>query len=308
MAQRVVPTFLVVGAARSGTTAIAEALRAHPDVFVTRPKEPHYWALHGRPLDFAGPGDDVSVNARSVTDLDSYLRLYADAPAGAVALGDASVSSLYYHRRAIPEICRVNPAAKIVVILREPVERAYSAFSYLRTRGNEPETDFLAALDDEDRRVAAHWHHLWHYRRMSLYAESLRAYLDAFGPQRVHVAFYDDLQRDYAGTLGAITSFLGVNAPVHESDDVRRVNVSGTPRSRSAQRAVRSLTRSRYLKPVVRGVTSRAFRERLRTNLVKQGDGPPEAARQRLDPVFAADRRALAELLRGRDLPAWLTR
>lgn len=306
MSARVVPTFLVVGAARSGTTAVAEALRAHPDVFVTRPKEPHYWALHDRPLDFAGPGDDISVNARSVTSLGEYLALYDAAPDAVTALGDASVSSLYYYERAIPEICRVNPDTRIVVLLREPVDRAYSAFSYLRARGNEPEDDFRDALADEDRRVAAHWHHLWHYRRMSLYADALAAFRQSFGDDGVHVAFYDDLQRDVTATLAGILRFIGVTDLPTADAEVRRVNVSGTPRSATAQRAVRALTRNGHLKRVGRRLTSRAFRERIRTSLVTKDDGVTDAVRQDLAPLFAADRRALATLLPDRELPPWV--
>ena len=82
------PTFLVVGTARAGTTAVVEGLRTHPDVFITHPKEPHYFAFHGTVPDFQGPGDDESINRIAITDRDRYLALYnntGDTLAGATA-------------------------------------------------------------------------------------------------------------------------------------------------------------------------------------------------------------------------------
>ena len=76
MTGRQVPNFLVIGAGRSGTTALVEGLRSHPKVFVTEPKEPHYFALHGRQPDFAGPGDAHTINRVAVTDRQAYLDLY----------------------------------------------------------------------------------------------------------------------------------------------------------------------------------------------------------------------------------------
>src|ERR671921_96192 len=73
-----VPTFLVVGAGRSGTTGLAEGLRTHPRVFVTTPKEPHYFALHGTVPSFRAPGDDATINRVAVTDRDTYLALYPE--------------------------------------------------------------------------------------------------------------------------------------------------------------------------------------------------------------------------------------
>src|SRR5688572_19388263 len=126
---RVGPTFLVAGAGRCGTTGLVEGLRTHPDVFVTHPKEPHYFALHGQTVDFKAPGDQATINQVAVTDRDAYLALY-DGAGNARARGDGSVSTLYYYQRAIPEILAVNPEMRIVIMLREPVDRAFSSYQY----------------------------------------------------------------------------------------------------------------------------------------------------------------------------------
>ncbi|MGB3827398.1 MAG: sulfotransferase, partial [Ornithinimicrobium sp.] len=132
-----VPTFLVIGAARSGTTALVEGLRADPRVFITRPKEPHYFALAGNPPSFTGPGDSTSINRVATARTEDYLALYPRDPSHYDALGDGSVSTLYYYSRSIPEIQRLAPRAKMVVILREPVDRAKSAYDYLTSKGHE---------------------------------------------------------------------------------------------------------------------------------------------------------------------------
>ena len=201
------PTFLVVGTARAGTTAVVEGLRTHPDVFITQPKEPHYFAFHGTVPDFQGPGDDEWINRIAITDSDRYLALYDDA-GDALARGDGSVSTLYYSAHAAPEIARINPEMKLVVVLREPVARAFSNYTYLRLRGVETEEDFRGGLDREPERIAAHWHHMWHYTALSHYADDLQRLIDTVGRERVGVWFHDQLDEDYDTVLSEVASFL----------------------------------------------------------------------------------------------------
>jgi hypothetical protein len=113
------PNFFVVGAARSGTTMLVEMLRQHPDVFITRPKEPHYLAFAEQRLSFGGPGDDQTINSRAVTDFASYTALY-DLSTGHTARGDASVSSLYFPENSLSVIAQRFPEARIVAVLRDP--------------------------------------------------------------------------------------------------------------------------------------------------------------------------------------------
>ena len=221
------PNFLVVGAARSGTTGLVEGLRSHPRVFVTDPKEPHYFALHDQTPDFTGPGDGHTINRVAVTDRDGYLALYPTSPHEFLALGDGSVSTLYYYERALPEVVAMNPDMRLVVLLREPIARAYSSHQYMRARGFEPYEDFLAAVDDEPHRKADNYHHLWHYTSMSLYADAVAALQKAVSPEQLGIWFYDDLDRDYEGTVRAVLRFLDVPPVEGEAEGVPRVNISG---------------------------------------------------------------------------------
>lgn len=300
---RGVPTFLVAGAGRSGTTGLVEGLRTHPRVFLTQPKEPHYFALHGRTVDFRGPGDDATINRVAITDRDRYLALYP-ADHDHLALGDGSVSTLYYADRAVPEILDVNRQMRVVVILRDPVERAYSSFLYLRARGFEPCEDVVDALEDEPRRRAEGWHHLWHYQAMSRYAASVAALQHGLGRDQVGVWFYDDLVADYQGTVSSVLRFLGVPYDPAEGRGVPRVNVSGTPRLPVVQRTIWWATRNEMLRSTIKRATSFRFRERIRRSTLRRSD-TPVGARRFLQDAFDDDLAALSSLVTG-DVPPWL--
>jgi hypothetical protein len=303
-----IPTFLVIGAARCGTTGLVEGLRSHPRVFVTDPKEPHYFALHRIGARFTAPGDEHTINRVAVTDRTAYLALYPQ-DHDFLALGDASVSTLYYHQDAIPEILAMNPAMRLVIMLREPVDRAYSSHQYMTARGLEPVADFLEAVALEPQRIAEGWHHIWHYTAQGRYADQVAAYLEAFPADQVGVFFYDDLNRDYEATVSRILRFLGVPPAPGEAAGVPRVNVSGQPRFAAAHRMIAWATGHARLRQFVKDHTSYRLRERVRRGILRQ-DTVGEQARAALEPVFADDLRRLSALLEGRldtPPPAWLT-
>lgn len=302
------PTFLVVGGARCGTSALAEGLRTHPRVFVTDPKEPHYFAFHETGAHFTAPGDAHTVNRVSVTDTDAYRRLYPRHH-DYHALGDASVSTLYYHDRALPLAHATNPDLRLVALLRQPVDRAWSAHQYMRARGLEPVEDFLGAVSLERQRMADGWHHLWHYTAMSAYAPGVAGLLATFPAEQVGVWFYDDLEADYDGTVAAILDFVGVDPAERETEEVPRVNISGQPRSKALHAGITAATASPRLRSGVKRVTSYRFRERVR-RVVLRREGIPADVVDRIAPIFSDDLGRLRTLLdgpacRGR-LPDWL--
>lgn len=305
LSERTVPNFVVAGAGRSGTTAVVEALRAHPHAFVTEPKEPHYFAFHGLQPDFAGPGDRHTINRVAVTERRAYLDLYpADDGRHYRALGDGSVSSLYYYERALPEILAMNPRMRFVILLRDPVARAYSSFQYMRARGFEPLEDFLDAVAQEPERRAANWHHLWHYTSMSKYADAVAAVQAAVPVEQLGIWFYEDLDRNYADTISEIFTFLGLAPLAHQDGAPTRVNISGTPRFQRLHHALWWVTRHERLRSAVTAATTYRFRERVRS-LALRRDGVPADARAALTPLFADDLARLRTRLGGRSAP-WL--
>lgn len=304
MSERTLPTFLVVGAGRSGTTGLVEGLRTHPGVFVTQPKEPHYFALHGQAPDFRGPGDAATINRVAVTDESAYLALFPDEH-DYLALGDGSVSTLYYADRSVAEIKRINPQMRVVAILRDPIERAYSSYLYMRARGFEPCDNMLDALADEARRRDERWHHLWHYEAMSYYAEDVATLQRELGRDHVGVWFYDDLVADFTATVSSVLRFLGLPPDAAEGSGVPRVNVSGTPRLEIVQRAIAAATRNEPLRRTVKRTTSFRFRERIRTSSLRPSEVPPDV-RQHFAGTFDADLATLASLVGG-DVPTWVS-
>jgi hypothetical protein len=296
------PTFAVIGAARSGTTAITESLRRHPDAFVTSPKEPHYFAFAGHRPAFTGPGDEEGINRKAVTDPDDYLALYRGAE-HLLARGEGSVSTFYYFEPAILAIKAMNPQMRLVVVLRDPVDRAFSSFQYLRMHGREPEEEFEAAVAAEESRRAAGWHHLWHYSAMSRYADSIAAFLDAFGDEPLCVLTYEQITNDPSDALGQVYEHLGLDASLAGTAGARRVNSSGRPRSARAQAVLNRLGHQPRVKTVGKRLVPFSVRERVRR--WNQADtSVPTDVRARLAPVFAADLDRVEDLL-GRRLPPW---
>lgn len=294
------PTFVVAGAARAGSTAVVEALRRHRDVFVCQPKEPHYLALGGQPAVFSGPGDAETINRAVVVDEVDYLAMFLPGREHA-ARGEGSVSTLYYAGVAGPRLHRLNSGARIVLVLREPVARAFSSHQYLRNRGIEPEADLLRAVAAEQERIAAGWHHLWHYTTMSRYAEAVGQFRDVFGPDQVGVWWYDDLTADFTGTLNAIQRFIGVTPWAMNQQTTQRVNASGAPRSARLQSALQAVSGTPMLRRVGKRVVPFSVRERIRrANLAPSA--PSGDVRAALAPLFTEDLGRLEDLL-GRSVP-----
>lgn len=290
------PTFVIIGAARSGTTSLYEYVSQHPDVYASPVKEPNFFAVEDERLSYRGPGED---RLEWVTEIDAYRELFGAATSQS-ALGEASPLYLY-SPRAPDGIRRHVPRARLVAILRNPVERAYSAFSYLRERGSEPLASFADALDAEDERVALGWSHIWHYRRMGHYYEQLSRYYERFEPEQLRVFLFEDLQANPQHVLRMLFEHIGVD-PAFVADTRVRENVSGEPRHRLLRpvlspnrftRWLRPLAATK-LKPVVTGAKQRALK---RTPV-------PDAAVDKLAAAYRPDIERLADLI-GRDLSAW---
>lgn len=221
--------FFLVGAAKAGTSSLYELLTRHPQVFPSPMKEPHYFAFAGQKLHFRGPGDAGSINATAITDRTKYQKLFHGASPDQLC-GEASVSYLYVSGTA-ERIAAECPDAKILAILRNPVQRAYSSYLYMRSRGREPAETFADALDQEEERIAARWQHIFHYYHMGLYAEQIESYVQTFPAEQVCFLFYDDLRRDLKRTVRGALEFLGVASDIDLGKIARR-NVSGIPRHR----------------------------------------------------------------------------
>jgi len=137
------PHFVIAGAPKAGTTALHAALATHPDLYLSPVKEPKYYLTDGRPpprSSHRGPGDAHSAQ-EWVWRREDYRMLFDGAPAGAVR-GESTPFYLY-DRAAHPRLAADVPGIKVIVVVRDPVDRAYSNWAHLRADGLEPVADFL---------------------------------------------------------------------------------------------------------------------------------------------------------------------
>lgn len=220
----IVPNFLIAGVAKAGTTALYHYLRQHPDVFMSIPKEPKFLsASHAHPG--KGPGDYLHVHNYAAS-YGEYCKLFVKAT-GKKAIGEASVDTFFHDDRSIPAIKKYIGDPRILIILRDPVDRAYSAYNYIVGQGFEY-LSFKEALMAEDKRCREGYRHMWLYRQGGLYFHRVYAFQENFS--QVRVFLYDDLRRDPALLIRSVYQFLNVD-PDFVPDMSHEHNVSGVPRS-----------------------------------------------------------------------------
>jgi hypothetical protein len=298
---RKLPDFLVIGAAKAGTTAFYRALERHPRVFLPNPKEPTFFSSAGTPPRFAGPGGDRYARM-FIHDEQQYLDLYSTCPPHAIA-GEASVIYMSCER-APATAARYAPDARLIAILRHPVDRAYSNYLHVRHEGNEPHHDFEQAWHDDERRHAEGWVPGACYRRLGYYAAGLSRWLEHYPRERLLVLFYEDWCERPAHVLEQAWRFLGVD-PLSDPL-VTRENVSSlAPRwpwlhHRMIGESPLRRFAQRYLPLVVRDAITAPLR---RVNL-RPGPRLDPLLRARLAAAYQDDLDRL-ESLTGRDLSAW---
>ncbi len=238
------PDFIVIGAPKAGSTALHAALADHPQLHLSPVKEPKYFLCDGRPPPRqTGPGDAHS-RQEWIWRRSHYEALFADAPPGTL-VGESTplyLQDLPAHRR----MARLVPDARLIAVIRDPVDRAYSNWAHLWSDGLEPEADFLAACAAEDDRQRRGWAPFWRYKGQGRYGEQLEHLFSVFPREQVHVLRYRELVDRPQATLDAICTFLGVDPGVVGSVAPENVStfVADTPVNRALRQAVRTGARA----------------------------------------------------------------
>ena len=298
------PDFLVTGAPKAGTTALHAALARHPSLYMSQVKEPKFFLSDGPPPTRGGPGD-AQTYREHVWRRPDYEALFDSAPEGTL-LGESTPFYLY-DRAAQLRIQATIPQARLIAILRDPVERAHSNWTHLWSAGLEPIDDFVRACEDEPRRISAGWAAFWHYLGLGRYGEQLEHLYTLFPREQVLVFRYRDLLDRPAETLDSICSFLAV--PTGVITGVPRENVTAhpelTPRHRLLARALRVCT---TVDAVLPGHPLKTITVPMERSL-QQGGRPrlplSWEQRQALLPHFEADIKLL-EKVTGEDFTDWL--
>jgi Sulfotransferase family len=298
------PDFLVAGVPKAGTTALHAALSRHPGIYMSPIKEPKFFLTDGPPPTRGGPGDALTYREH-VWERDKYEALF-DAAAPGTLRGEATPLYLY-DTGAMGRIRALIPDVKLIVIIRDPIERAHSNWTHLWSAGLEPEGDFLRACAEEPRRIAAGWASFWHYTGLSRYGEQLQRVFELFPREQVLVLRYRSLIDDPVAALDRICGFLGAETGV--ISEIPRENVTAHPEQTLAHRAVAlGMRASNAVGRLLPGSAATAATHRLERFLQRGGRERQPLSwdqRQALLPTFEEDVKLLQSLL-SEDFSDWL--
>jgi hypothetical protein len=293
------PDFFIVGAPRAGTTAMFDYLAQHPRVFASRIKEPQFFA---RDLDSGSYLESVTF----MRDKQKYLGMFEGARPDQLA---AEGSTWYlYSKVAAAGIKEANPDARIIVMIRHPVQMLYSLHGRRLYAGSEDIasfTDALAAEPDrrEGRRIPAKSRNpkALLYHDVGRFGEQLERYYDTFGKDRVHVIVFDDFTADTPGEYRKVLQFLGIDDGF--APDFKVINAGAARRSQTVQRLLMSkpvIETARFVIPRrVRPAVGRAW-DRLNSRKEKREPLDPAVAAQLREDLLP-DIRKTGDLI-GRDL------
>ena len=301
------PNFLIVGAAKSGTTSLYQYLIQHTEVFMPVNKEPNYFvAEYQQKMNKDCPSYKIDMN-RMVFDKNAYYKLFQNATQKHMAIGEASVTYLFKPEFAIPKIKKELGDPKIIIILRNPIKRAFSHYSYACELGIET-LSFEDALDAENNRLKNNWSSTFAYVNQGLFYNQVKAFKEAFSD--VHILTLDDFVKNNQLELNKIYTFLNIENSFKNNFE-ENFNVSGQPKIKLLHKY---LVHGNVVKNKIKAIASlfvsdeklRKFARKLRT--MNQGDKLliSEYDSQKLKEVYKDDINALSQLLK-LDFSNWLS-
>lgn len=295
------PNFLIVGAAKSGTSSLHNYLNQHPEVFMPsynkegmKVKEPRFLIK-----------DLVQHRLHNgVWNWEEYKSLFNDVK-DEISIGESTVLYLYYYKHAIDNIKKhLGENVKIIIMLRNPTDRAYSAFQHV-SRGLKEQNSFEEALEIEKGRMDkdSSLTPMVMYKEMGLYHDMVRAYKKNF--KNVHIIFYEDFRDDTEGEIKKIFKFLGLSLSAN-IDFISRHNVGGKRWKNEKMKHV--FMKKNPLKSALKKVIPKSLKKGVRDTLISASTDKvapmKENTRIKLNTFFKDDVKKLSSLL-NRDLTHW---
>lgn len=274
------PNFFIVGAPKCGTTTLAQSLREHPNVFMSRPKEPHHF--------------NADLKNQIYPNKERYLGLFRDAQSHHVAIGEASTWYLY-SREAVPRIERFLPNVRYIVMSRDPVEMVESLYLHnIRHLHEDAKSLETAWRMEEVRRYIdliprnCPEPAFLYYRSACAVGHQLTRMLQYVDASRVLHIYLDEMRHNPKATYQRVLTFLGL--PILERDHFGTENCAAVPRSRILQRSLLQAARLRR---------SLGFKEgfglvRLNERRIDK-EGVPTHLATEIRRVFEEDQRRLAD-------------
>ncbi|MDQ6981828.1 MAG: sulfotransferase [Mariprofundus sp.] len=292
------PNFVIAGVARCGTTSLYYYLKQHPEIGFPNKKEPKYFSSLGQQFPHNGPGDHT-VDKVMVQNLEHYQQLFQGL-GSFKRIGEASSDYLYFHRHSAARMRRVLGDVPIILCLRNPVDRAYSAYNNL-VRDQRETLDFAKALAAEEERLANNWDWMWAYKAGGLYADQVSTFLNTFS--QVKIVIFEDLKQDADAVVQELFAFLAVDEAV-PVDTSTLYSHSGKAKNRwVAFLSNRENPLAFALRRIAMKLASRSVLERIASRSLEKEEMSP-VIREELKAYFHSDVERL-EVLLGRKLEVW---
>jgi hypothetical protein len=296
------PNFVLFGTAKAGTTSVYKYLEQHPDIYMSSAKEPGFFAFEGEKPIFNGRGAQKWVDRSIVTDLESYQALFTGY-AGQKAIGEASPYYIYYPLAA-ERMHHYVPDIKLIAILRNPVDRAFSNYLMTIRDRAEPLKDFQAALAAELDRIKDNWGPKWHYKNQGFYYQQLQPYYEKFDPKQIKIYLYEDFIAKPIELVQNSFEFLEVD-PTFVPNMEEKYNVSQIPRNQALHKF---LNKPNRIKSLIKPFLPLKFRQNLQQQAKQKILFKPElkpSIRSQLIREYREDILKLQDLIQ-QDLSLWL--
>ncbi|MEL7038536.1 MAG: sulfotransferase [Cyanobacteria bacterium J06592_8] len=285
------PNFLMLGTPKAGTTAIYNYLKQHPQIYMPPFKEPHFFSFEGEQKPHWG-----------IQTLEDYQALFQEATSEQI-IGEASTWYLY-SQTAAERIRHHIPEAKLIAILRNPIERAYSSWAFRVQCGWESITDFQKALQAEPQRIRENPEWDFHYLKAGFYYDQIKRYLDIFPSEQIKIIIYEDFKSDPVNILEDIYKFIGVDENLIP-DLSQKHNVTYLPKNNLINLI---MSRKSIAKDIFKSILPSQFTQVIANQLRKgnQAQVPPLSSeiKQHYIASYQEDISKLEQLI-DRDLSVW---
>ncbi len=312
--EKKIPNLFIVGAAKAGTTSLYHYLKSHKEVYFSPVKEPNYFStdiktaeftsIYKRnidvvPKDFYDKKPDKNIQLSFIREKKKYESLFKWVN-GESVVGECSTSYLY-SKEAAENIFKFNPAAKIIIVLRNPAERTFSHY-LMAVRYGFTRLPFRKALEKDKSQYNKGWGKTELFLELSQYYEQVKRYLKIFPKGKVKIVLFDDFKNDTLKTLNEISDFLSI-ARFREFDK-KKYNTASLPKSKNLNRLIVNTG----IKQKLSGIFSDRAKEKLKGVFFQENEVPSlgKEDRKYLQRIFKSDIEKTSQLI-GRDLSHWLT-
>jgi len=307
--QVTLPDFLIVGAAKSGTTSLYYYLGQHPAIFLPKIKEPWFFSHAREDVKIIHPASGGRLEKYLILNLDQYVNLFKSAKPHQLCC-EASTSYLFLYEKTIGNLKstygNASDGLKIIIILRNPIFRAWSHYQ-MHIRDGSEKLPFNQAITPSviQARLQKNWGPTFDYIGYGKYYQQVNSYLRYF--KNTKVILYDDLIENPKSTLNELLTFLGLSDEFEMKFD-KKYNTSGLPKNEIAKHLVNFIYKDNKIKAVLKYLLPSGIRSRLKVRLGQrlfQKNTLPKEKKMLLAELFKDDIQLLSRLI-NKNLDHWL--